>query len=235
MKQKLVIIAAAAVLASACTQPKTDIPELRNIEDTLSWIMGENIATTMPAETFFNLDKDILIAAFEHTVKGLPQPIDDTTYEGGLQYILLQNYAYQKHLIAEKRHNADSIQNIFFRNLQATNKNVKRHPSGFFYEVVKSGSGPNAHYAQRILFDYRSFTLDGKPFDQTYERRDPIIHVVGEPMFPGLIDAFQLMNSGSIYRFYFPYQMLAGDHTSGNVEAYTPMIYEIELHETYPD
>ena len=49
-------------------------------------------------------------------------------------------------------------------------------------------------------------------------------------MFPGLIEAFQIMNSGSIYRFYFPYQLAFGPQGSGSIPGYTPMIYEIELH-----
>lgn len=235
MKRTLLIITVAALVGSACTHSKADTPELRDFNDTLSWIMGENLALNLPEETFFDLDKEILAQAVAHTLKGLPQPIDDTTYDGGMQFIMMQNYAYQKGLEKKKKQNVDSIQNEFFRNLVATNNKVKRHPAGFYYEVVREGKGPNAQYAQRIRFDYRSFTLDGKPFDQTYERRDPIIHVVGEPMFPGLIEGFQLMNAGSLFRFYFPYQMLAGDKTSGSVQAYTPMIYEIELHETYAD
>ncbi len=235
MKRTLLIIAASVLIGAACNRPKAETPELKNFEDTLSWIMGENLALSLPEETFFNLDKEILAQAVAHTLKGLPQPIDDTTYNGGMQYIMIQNYAYQKKQEKLRKQNIDSVQNDFFRKLTATNKNVKRHPAGFYYEVVREGSGPRATYAQRIRFDYRSFTLDGQPFDQTYGRRDPIIHVVGEPMFPGLIEGFQLMNAGSLYRFYFPYQMLAGDKNSGSVQAYTPMIYEIELHETYND
>ena len=235
MKRNIIILAAAALLAVGCQQKKADTVELNNIDDTLSWIMGEYYAQTMPAETFFELDADILAQAIVHTLKGLPQPIDDTTFSGGMQLIVLQNYAYQKHQDSLRHRNIDSVQNDYFRNLVATNKKVKKHPSGFYYEVVRDGKGPRAQYRQRILFDYRSFTLDGQPFDQTYGDRGSIMHVVGEPMFPGLIEAFQLMNAGSLYRFYFPYQLLAGDKSSGSVQAYTPMIYEIELHETYPD
>ena len=54
-------------------------------------------------------------------------------------------------------------------------------------------------------------------------------------MFPGLIEAFQLMNAGSIYRFYFPYQVAFGAQGSGNIPGYTPLIYEVEVHELYPD
>ena len=72
--------------------------------------------------------------------------------------------------------------------------------------------------------------LDGKPYDQTYGKRDPINHVIGEPMFKGLIEGMMLMNEGSIYRFYFPYQLAFGQQGSGDIPGYTPFIYEVELH-----
>jgi FKBP-type peptidyl-prolyl cis-trans isomerase len=75
--------------------------------------------------------------------------------------------------------------------------------------------------------------MTGQPYDQTYGKRDPIVHVIGTPMFPGLIEAFQLMNAGSRYRFYFPYQVCFGARGSDGIPPFTPMIYEVELHEIY--
>ena len=130
----------------------------------------------------------------------------------------------------------DEKQEAYFSELQKSNSKVKRHPSGFYYEVMKEGKGPKAKLAQRIKFDYRGkLMFTGEAFDQTYGKREPIMHVVGEPMFPGLIEAFQLMNPGSIYRFYFPYQLAFGAAGGGTVPGYTPLIYEVELHETYDD
>lgn len=235
MKKNIFLLVAAAFLAVGCNGNKGDAPQLNTMDDTLSWIMGENIAEMLPKESFFKLNEELLVEAIRYTLEGREQPIDDTTYNGGMQYIMVQSYAFQKKQAEKKRHMADSIQSEYFKKLVATNKNVKKHPAGFYYEVLREGNGPRATYAQRIRFDYRSYKIDGSVFDQTYERRDPIIHVVGSPMFPGLIEAFQLMNPGSLYRFHFPYQLLGNEEGSGSVEAYTPMIYDIELHETYKD
>ena len=82
-----------------------------------------------------------------------------------------------------------------------------------------------------MTFDYRSYTLlDGEPYDQTYGRRRSIAHVVGKPMFQGLLEGLQLMNAGSLYRFYFPYQLAFGPQGSGDIPGYTPFIYEVEVH-----
>lgn len=232
-KTLLVFTAATLLLATACTKQKNSASQLENMDDTLSWILGMNIGESLEKTTTFNLNEELMMEAILNTLHGKEQPIDDTIYNGGMQYIMMMSYQKQQSEMAKQRREADSIQNAFFTKLVAENKNVKRHKAGFYYEILREGNGPQATIGQRIRFDYRSYLFDGEVYDQTYGRRDPIIHVVGEPMFQGLIEGFQLMNAGSQYRFYFPYQMLANNIESGSVKAFTPMIYDIELHEIY--
>ena len=131
---------------------------------------------------------------------------------------------------------ADRMQAEYFARLEREKPGIRKHPAGFYYEALASGKGANALYGQRVSIDYRSFVmLTGEPYDQTYGRRDPIMTVVGDPMFTGLIQGLQLMNKGSKFRFYFPYQLAFGDGRNAHMPAYTPMIYEVELHEIYPD
>lgn len=220
-------------LASSCgNSDKT--PELRSAEDTLSWAMGENIALTLQTNNVVKLDNDIVMQAINHTMDGKKQPIDDTVYTQAIQYInmLIQNK--QMSAVENARTSVAEQERKKFEQIKAENPNVKEHPSGFLYEVIKEGNGPKAKMAQRILFDYRSYLLlTGEPYDQTYGKRPPIMHVVGEPMFPGLIQAFQLMNAGSIYRFYFPYELAFGEQGAGPIPGFTPFIYEVELHELF--
>lgn len=236
MKKVLIaFIVVAAMLATGCkkTGSNGSEPVLENGADTLSWVMGENIGRSVVDGLPFPLDKEVFVQAILHTIDGKPQPINDTVYEEIIGVIMQSTIMMKQKQADDIKSQADSQQETYFAQLEANNPNVKKHPSGFYYEVLTPGSGPNAKYAQRIRFDYRSFLLSGEAFDQTYGKREPIVHVVGQPMFPGLIEGFQLMNAGSKYRFYFPYQALAGSRTSGSVQAYTPMIYEIELHEIY--
>lgn len=239
MKKVLFVsIAVVAIMATGCKQSNkgnTAKPELQTIEDTLSWAMGENIGLSIVDGLPFALDKEMFLRAIEHTIDGKPQPFSDTVYYDLINIIMQQTIAMKQQQMGDIKAQADTMQADFFARLERENPNVKKHPSGFYYEVIKPGSGPTAKMSQRIMFDYRSYLLNGEPFDQTYGKREPIVHVVGSPMFPGFIEGFQLMNAGSKFRFYFPYQSLAGSNTSGSVQAYTPMIYEVELHEIYKD
>ncbi len=214
--------------------------ELHSIKDSLSWAYGQYLALALQGEYFDTVfNHDLVLEAFAYTLKGGTQNhLSDDMARDIAQYTNLQYSAIMQHKARAVANSVDGQQRAWLDNLEKTNHNVKRYPMGdyaFYYEVLKPGHGPKAEYAQRIRFDYKSFNLlTGEPIDQTYGNREPIVHVVGTPMFPGLIQAFQLMNAGSIYRFYFPYQLAFGAEGSGGaVPPYTPVIYEIELHELY--
>ncbi|MBR1799154.1 MAG: FKBP-type peptidyl-prolyl cis-trans isomerase [Bacteroidales bacterium] len=222
MKHNYIIIAVAALTLAACTQDKT--VKLNDMTDTLSWAMGENIGLSLKNNESFKLDNDKVIQAIRHTLEDNEQPINDTVYQEAIQLLLMQAQSHQRQTISD----IENAQEEYFTRLMKEKPQVKKHDAGFYYEEIKKGHGANAKYAQEVLIDYRSFLmLTGEPYDQTYGKREPVQTVIGQPMFKGLIEGLQLMNEGSIYRFYFPYQLIEG--TRGTA-AKTPFIYEVELH-----
>ncbi|MBP5528169.1 MAG: FKBP-type peptidyl-prolyl cis-trans isomerase [Bacteroidales bacterium] len=223
-------------LLTACNH-KAEVPQLSSRNDTLSWAMGENIGLSLQEMGgALNLDNELVMKALRHTLDKGDQPIDDNTFREAMNYIL---YIQQTEMMRRDNQNeakVNEMQEAYFAQLVKEHPGVKKHESGFYYEEVKAGTGRKAIFGDRISFDYRSFLMfSGEPYDQTYGKRKPITHVVGRPMFQGLIDGMQLMNAGSIYRFYFPYQLAFGSQGSGDIPGYTPFIYEVELHEIYKD
>lgn len=236
MKQRLLLIGLAALAVAGCAGKQTDT--LATKGDTLSWALGENIGISLKQAPVNDLNTEMVIMAIRNILDGKEQRFSDEEYAQLMQSLVgtgaKEETTAQQTAVSPQE--VDRLQKEFFDNIGKTHPNAKRHPSGFYYEQIKAGSGPNAVMAQRILFDYKSYLLlTGEPYDQTYGKRDPIMHVVGHPMFPGLIEALQLMNAGSIYRFYFPYQLAFGEKGSGPIPGYTPLIYEVELHELYND
>lgn len=229
MKYGLTTVLAAMLLLAGCGGKKV---ELQTPNDTLSWAVGENIALTMMQTPGISLNTEIVQQAIRHTLNGDPQPISDSVMR-----MAMTSFASKQQRNALKQTNqakaqADQRQEAYFAQLKKEKPGIKQHPSGFYYEELKAGKGPTAQYAQVIRFDYRSYLMfSGEPYDQTYGVRNPITHVVGKPMFIGLVDGVQLMNAGSIYRFYFPYQLVFGDKGKDDIPGFTPFIYEVELHE----
>ncbi len=225
--RKLSFVALGLLLASCAGR---QAPTLDDRNDTFSWVLGENVALSILQGNTIDVDHDVFVQAIRHTLDGKEQPLPDSVYQQALQYIMAQAQLQQMRSTGTAKEQAQQAQQHYFEQLEKTNPNVVKHPDGFYYEVLKAGHGPKAVYGHSVRFDYRSFKmLTGEPFDQTYGVRDPIDHVVGSPMFKGLLEGLQLMNAGSIYRFYFPYQI--GPYPNVGGMQFTPMIYEVELHE----
>lgn len=230
-----IIIALAIVGMTACNNKKT--PKLETSEDTLSWALGESFAMSM-MQNNLQVDKDLVIEAFRHTVEGWEQPFDESVCEAAYKKLTMQAMMNQQQRQQSQNSDIAAKEEAYFKKLVAENPNVKKSDKGFYYEVLRAGKGKNAKFGERISFDYKGyFMFTGEQFDQSngYSGGEPIIHVVGNPMFPGLLEGLQLMNTGALYRFYFPNQMAFGANGSEDIPPYTAVIYEVELHEIMND
>lgn len=225
-------LAAAMLVILASCGSHAEKKALTSEQDTLSWAMGMSLAQTVQ-NGFYDFDEDIVRQAFENTIKGNEQPLDNETYQAALQYIGFLAQQGQKKQAEQASLNSDTQQQQYFEKLETENKNIVKTSEGYYYEVLQPGHGPKAQYGQRVSFDFKgSNMLTGELIEQTYGNREPIIHVVGKPMFDGILLGLQQMNAGSKYRFYFPYQLVQG---ASGIPPYTPVIYEIELHEIFND
>lgn len=228
MKKILFTIAAGFFLLASCGN-KTETIALESKEDTLSWAMGCSLAETVQSG-FFNFDEDIVRAAFESTLKGEGKRLDEESYRNACQMIAFLSSRYQSKT-GDK--DAQKRQEDFFSQLVAQHPNLQKAPEGYYYEVVREGHGPKAKLGKCIKLDFTATNLyNGEVFEKTIGNREPIVHVLGNPMFQGMQYAIQLMNAGSIYRFYFPYELVGN---ARGVPAQTPLCYEVELHEIYND
>ena len=225
------------LLASCNNNRNTEAPQLSSRNDTLSWAMGENIGMTLKEfGNVLELDNELVQKAIRHTLNGGAQPLDEAALREAMSIILYEQQAEMMQRDNQNEAQINRQQEAYFAQLVSEHPDVKKHESGFYYEVVKAGKGRTARFGDRVKFDYRSFLMfTGEPYDQTYGKRKPIVHVVGKPMFQGLIDGMQLMQAGSIYRFYFPYQLAFGPQGSGDIPGFTPFIYEVEMHEVFDD
>ena len=243
MKQTFIVIALSALLLTACKNGEngsssSDV-KLNDFNDTLAWVLGEQMGKSLVMASQVNsLDIDMKVAekAFASALEGKESPLDDKTSAMVMQ--VFQMGASQN---AQRRQEQNEVamsndESNYFANLVKTNNNVKKHKSGIYYEVVKQGKGPKARFGDVVRFDYKGYNMiSGELFDQTYGQREPINHVLGKPMFAGLIEGMQLMNAGSIYRLYVPSALAFGANGTQNIPPYTPVIYEIELHAINPE
>ncbi|MCQ2299555.1 MAG: FKBP-type peptidyl-prolyl cis-trans isomerase [Bacteroidales bacterium] len=223
MKLSKILLTSLAVAAlfnlTSCNKSNV---KLDNAQDTVSWVMGESLALSVQSAPL-KINKEVLIKAFEATMNGKDQPIDNQTYATVMQALNEQMMQFQQ-LYSDQ---VSQQEEQMMQQKMAENPNIKKAEEGFYYEIIKVGKGATTKKGDLINFDYKAMYMDGTLFDQTYGNREPITKALGDDMIPGLRMAFLLMNAGSTYRFYFPSKFVQGGI---DIPAGTCLIYEIELH-----
>ena len=201
--------------------------KLNTQKDSISWVLGENMARGLK-ETGLDIDKKIFLKAVENAFDGKESLLDDTTINKVLQEATMIIMTNQQNKIAEASESAKNNEAKYFEQLKANNPDVKHTESGLHYKVIKQGEGRKAFSGGRVRFHYKASLGDGKVFDQTYGVREPILTLT-DNVFPGLQEGLQLMSAGSHYVFYIPSHLAFGPNGSDDVPPYTTVIYEIEL------
>lgn len=205
-------------------------PTFANQNDSLSWALGFSVAQNI-ASTGVDINREILMQAICVTLDSKQQPFSQQTTTEMLldleQRASLNRKMSQDNQMAEIRQREE----VYFNKLVRENPNIKKSDKGFYYEVIKQGKGLIAELGSIVVFDYKGSFTNGHIFDQTYGNREPITHVVGHEMMPGLFEGFCMMPGGSTYRFYFPCEMAFGAQGTQGIPPYSTLIYEVELHE----
>lgn len=101
--------------------------------------------------------------------------------------------------------------------------------SGLQYTVVKQGEGPKPKATDMVEVHYTGKFINNKVFDSSYGSGQPITFPLNG-VIAGWTEGVQLMNVGSVYRFYIPYQLGYGEKGyPGAIPPYSALIFEVEL------
>lgn len=125
--------------------------------------------------------------------------------------------------------NAEAMQkSIDFLAENAKKQGVQITPSGLQYEVLVEGKGPKPTKNSTVKVHYEGRLIDGTLFDNSYERQEPAIFPL-EGVIPGWAEGLQLMNVGSKYKLYIPWEIGYGPYENGPIPPYSTLIFTVEL------
>lgn len=105
---------------------------------------------------------------------------------------------------------------------------VKSLPDGLQYKVLASGAGKSPKETDTVTTNYRGRLIDGKEFDSSYERGNPVTFPV-KGVIPGWTEALQLMKEGDKWEIYIPSELAYGARGKGPIGPNSTLIFEIEL------
>ena len=114
-----------------------------------------------------------------------------------------------------------------------TKEGVKTLPSGVQYKVIKEGNGPIPADTSLVKVHYEGKTVEGKVFDSSYERGEPI-NLRCNQTIKGWTDAMVHMPAGSVWEVYIPQDLAYGEREQGDIKPFYALIFKIELIEVNP-
>jgi FKBP-type peptidyl-prolyl cis-trans isomerase FklB len=114
-----------------------------------------------------------------------------------------------------------------------TKEGVKTLPSGVQYKVIKEGNGPIPADTSLVKVHYEGKTVEGKVFDSSYERGEPI-NLRCNQTIKGWTDAMVHMPAGSVWEVFIPQDLAYGEREQGDIKPFSALIFKIELLEVNP-
>ena len=103
-----------------------------------------------------------------------------------------------------------------------------RTDSGLAYRILSRGSDDRRPTAtDRVKVHYTGWTPDGKQFDSSRSRPEPIVLPLNG-VIAGWTEGLQLMSVGDRFRFWIPSELAYGDDPSGGSPA-GPLVFDVEL------
>lgn len=212
----------AAKPAQAAPKPGEARPPVLNTAlDSFSYAMGMMDATFFKSQGVTEINYQLMNQGFDDVLKGkltlLDQQQADMTIREQLQAFLRK----------KSQATIDSGEKFLAENKKR--EGVKETASGLQFEVITAGTGPHPTDTSRVKVHYEGFLIDGKKFDSSRDRGEPITFGLNQ-VIKGWSEGVQLMPVGSRYKLYIPYTLGYGDQgAGGTIPGGAALVFDVEL------
>ena len=128
----------------------------------------------------------------------------------------------------EKEYGPNKKKGEAFLAENAKKPGIKTLPGGVQYKVIKEGNGPVPADTSMVKVHYEGRTLEGKVFDSSYKRGNPI-ELRCNQTIKGWTDAMTHMPVGSTWEVYIPQDLAYGAREQGDIKPFSVLVFKIEL------
>ena len=214
MKKILLSIVALSFTAVTFAQ------NLKNNMDTVSYSLGVLFAQNFKNGEKINIDANAMAKGFQDAIAGT----ETIKVEQANQ--LFSQYMAEA---SKSKFTATVEAGKKFLDENAKRPGVKVTASGLQYEVMVDGTGAIPKATDKVTTHYHGTLLNGKVFDSSVERGQPIDFPVNG-VIQGWQEALQLMKTGSKWKLFVPYNLAYGERGAGaDIGPYETLIFEVEL------
>jgi len=114
--------------------------------------------------------------------------------------------------------------------LKDNNITAKPQPDGLYYIPVLAGTGPKAEAGKTVKVHYTGKLLNGKVFDSSLERKNPIEFMLGRgQVIKGWDEGISMMKQGGKATLIIPSAIGYSDRDMGVIPPYSTLVFDVEL------
>jgi FKBP-type peptidyl-prolyl cis-trans isomerase len=218
----LVIVLA---LSASCQQTGKNVKLVTNI-DSVSYAIGvivgaQNLSQLEKAPGGDEINKEAMAAAFRASSLG-----EDSIISPEQANVLVQKFFEGAN---ERKAQKNLEEGNAFLEKNKSRAGVTTTESGLQYEILTAGTGPMPTAADQVRVHYHGTLIDGKVFDSSVDRGEPVVFGVGQ-VIPGWTEALQLMPVGSKWKIYLPSNIAYAERgAGGDIGPNAALIFEVEL------
>ncbi|MGM9477828.1 FKBP-type peptidyl-prolyl cis-trans isomerase [Pedobacter sp. GSP4] len=205
---------------------------LQSSLDSTSYAFGTSIGAGLKTTGLSTLNYEVLLKGLKDAFTGGKAILDQQQAQQCINEALAKASAIKNK--AEIEANKIKYAPIMKEGQEFLEQNKKRAgvqttASGLQYEVLTAGTGVKPLATDSVLVHYKGTLLNGKQFDSSYDRGEPISFPLNR-VIPGWTEGVQLMPAGSKYKFFIPYNLAYGERGAGqDIPPYSTLIFEVEL------
>jgi FKBP-type peptidyl-prolyl cis-trans isomerase FklB len=205
----------------AATCAATEDKSLKNASDSLSYSFGLLIGNNMLVQGVKQISGELFLTGFNN---GYANDTSVMTISAANQYV--QDY-FNKQISDESVMNLEKSNTFLAEN--KTKEGVVTTASGLQYKILTPGTGEFPKSTDEVKVHYTGMFIDGKIFDSSVERGEPIVFGVDQ-VIPGWTEALQLMQPGAKWMLYIPSSLAYGENGAGGVIGPNQaLIFQVEL------
>ncbi len=225
MKRTTLAVCTALVLS--LTLQAQDQPALKTDKDKTSYMLGYIFGSNLQKEEI-EMDTTLFLTAFKQALAGKPSLIPDSVMSqlySAFSDEMNAKKAMKAKLLADKNRKDGEE----FLAANAKKDSVVTLPSGLQYKILRQGTGESPAAADTVVANYKGMFIDGKEFDNSYKRGEPVTFPVGG-VIPGWTEALQLMKVGSEWELYIPSSLGYGERGAQSViPPNSVLVFDVEL------
>jgi FKBP-type peptidyl-prolyl cis-trans isomerase FklB len=209
------------LLINVSGQDKAIESPLKNATDSLSYSFGLLIGNNLVTQGVGEVNEAVFTTGFNAGYKGQETLI---SMEDANKFV--QDY-FNKQISDEANMNLEKSNEFLAQN--KTKEGVVTLPSGLQYKIMTAGSGEFPKATDQVKVHYNGTFIDGKVFDSSIERGEPIVFGVDQ-VIPGWTEALQLMQPGARWMLFIPPGLAYGEQGAGGVIGPNmALVFEVEL------